>query len=96
MNFESMYMQLQRPWPRSMPLLRGAFLVLLFVGGFAMVFVADLADRIESHGMQALSGLGPVKAALLLVGGLAAIYLLVRHAEITLALFFPDRVDQGG
>jgi len=47
-----------------MPLLRGAFLVALFAGGFAMVFVADLADRIESHGMQALSGIGPVKATL--------------------------------
>lgn len=88
LNFESIYTQLERPWPRLMPLLRGAFLVLLFIGGFAMVFVADLADRIESHGMQVLSGLGPVKAALLLIGGLAAIYLLVRHAEITLALFF--------
>ena len=88
MNFDSMHLQLQRPWPRWIALLRGAFLVLLFAGGFAMVFVADLADRIESHGLQVLSGLGPVKAALLLIGGLAAIYLLVRHAEITLALFF--------
>ncbi len=88
LNFDSMQMQLQRPWPRLMPLLRGAFLVALFAGGFAMVFVADLADRVESHGMQVLSGIGPVKAALLLVGGLVAVYLLVRHAEIMLALFF--------
>ena len=88
LNFDSMYVQLQRPWPRWMALLRGALLVLLFVGGFAMVFVADLADRVESHGLQVLSGMGLVKAALLLVGGLAATYLLVRYAEITLALFF--------
>jgi len=88
LNFDFMYMHLQRPWSRLMPMLRAALLVLLFVGGFAMVFVADLADRIESHGMQVLSGMGPVKAVLLLIGGLAAVYLLVRHAEITLALFF--------
>lgn len=88
LNFDSMYGQLQRPWPRWMSLLRGAFLVLLFVGGFAMVFVADLADRVESHGLQVLSGMGLVKTALLLIGGLAAAYLLVRYAEVTLALFF--------
>ncbi|HET7109137.1 MAG TPA: O-antigen ligase family protein [Candidatus Acidoferrum sp.] len=62
--------------------------MLLFAGGFAMVFVADLADRVESHGLQVLSGMGLVKGALLLIGGLAATYLLVRYAEITLALFF--------
>ena len=88
LNFEPMYLQLQRPWLRVMPLLGAALLVPLFVGGFAMVFVADFADRIESHGLQVLSGIGPLKAVLLLIGGLAAFYLLVRHAEITLALFF--------
>jgi O-antigen ligase len=88
LSFDSMYAQLQRPWLRWMSLLRGAFLVLLFVGGFAMVFLADLVDRIESHGLQVLSGMGLVKAALLLTVGLAATYLLARHAEITLALFF--------
>lgn len=87
-NLDSIYMQLQRPWPRWMTVLRGTLLVLLFAGGFAMVFVADLVDRVESHGLQVLSGMGLVKAALLLIGGLAATYLLVRRAEITLALFF--------
>jgi O-antigen ligase len=88
MNFNSMHLQLQRPWLRLSPLLRGALLALLFAGGFAMVFVADFADRIESHGMHVLAGIGFVKAVPLLIGGLAAVYLLVRHAEITLALFF--------
>lgn len=87
-NLDSIYMQLLRPWPRWMTVLRGTLLVLLFAGGFAMVFVADLVDRVESHGLQVLSGMGLVKAALLLIGGLAATYLLVRRAEITLALFF--------
>jgi len=88
LNFERMDLPIQRPWLRVTPLVRAALLVLLFVGGFAMAFVADFADRIESHGLQILSGIGPLKAVLLLIGGLAAFYLLVRHAEITLALFF--------
>ena len=71
-----------------MPVLRAALLILMFVGGFAMVFVADLADRVESHGLQVLAGMGLLKAALLLVGGLAAFYLLARYAEVTLAIFF--------
>ena len=58
LNFQSMPAQLQRPWPRVMPVLRAALLILMFVGGFAMVFVADLADRVESHGLQVLAGMG--------------------------------------
>jgi O-antigen ligase len=88
LNFEHMDLPIQRPWLRVTPLVRAALLALLFAGGFAMAFVADFADRIESHGLQILSGIGPLKAVLLLIGGLAAFYLLVRHAEITLALFF--------
>jgi len=88
LNFERMDLPIQRPWLRVTPLVRAALLALLFAGGFAMAFVADFADRIESHGLQILSGIGPLKAVLLLIGGLAAFYLLVRHAEITLALFF--------
>jgi O-antigen ligase len=88
LKLESMHVQLQRPWPRVIPLLRAALLILLFVGGFAMVFVAGLADRVENHGLQVLSGIGPLKAVLLLIGGLAAFYLLVRHAEVALAIFF--------
>src|SRR6266702_7092172 len=87
-DFDPMNTQIQRPWPRVMPILRGALFVLLFIGGFAMVFVADFADKVESQGLQILSGLGLVKAVALVIGGLAALYLLVRHAEITLALFF--------
>jgi O-antigen ligase len=83
-----MYLPIQRPWHRVMPLLRAALLLLLFLGGFAMVFVADFADRVERQGLQILSGLGPVKAVAIVIGGLGALYLLVRHAEITLALFF--------
>jgi O-antigen ligase len=83
-----MYLPIQRPWHRLAPLLRAALLVLLFVGGFAMVFVADFADRVESQGLQILSGIGPAKAVALVIGGLAAFYLLVRYAEMTLALFF--------
>jgi len=83
-----MHTQVQRPWPRVIPLLRGVLFLLLFIGGFAMVFVADFADKVESQGLQILAGMGLVKAVAMVIGGLAALYLLMRHAEITLALFF--------
>jgi O-antigen ligase len=88
LSFDPIHTQVQRPWPRVMPLLRGALFVLLFIGGFAMVFVADFADKVENQGLQILAGMGLVKAATLVIGGLAALCLLVRHAEMTLALFF--------
>jgi O-antigen ligase len=87
-SFERMSSQLHRSLSWTTPLLRASALVFLFVGGFLVVFLADLAERIESHGLQFLGGVGPVKALCFLLAGLAAVYFLVRYAEITLALFF--------
>src|SRR5260370_29326299 len=87
-SFERMNSQLHRSLSWTNPLLRASALVFLFVGGFLVVFLADLAERIESHGLQFLGGVGPVKALCFLLAGLAALYFLVRYAEITLALFF--------
>jgi len=80
--------QLYRSLSWATPVLRASALVLLFLGGFLVVLVADLAERIENHGLQFLGGVGPVRALCFFVAGLAALYVLVRYAEITLALFF--------
>ena len=79
---------LQRTFPQMTPILRVALIGLLFLGGFSMVFVADLADTIESHGLHVLAGMGPLKAICLCLVGFVAFGLLIRHAEIALALFF--------
>ena len=85
---ERMNSQLYRSLSWATPVLRASALVLLFLGGFLVVLVADLAERIESHGLQFLGGVGPVRALCFFVAGLAALYVLIRYAEITLALFF--------
>jgi len=78
-----------------MPMLRAALLVLLFVGGFGDGIRRGSCGQIESHGMQVLSGMGPVKAVLLLIGGLAAVYPARTPRGDTLGAVLFDRANQG-
>lgn len=78
----------QRTYLHRGPFLKATLIGLLFLSGFAMVFVADIADKIENHGLQVLAGMGPLKALCLFLAGALAFYLMIRHGEITLALFF--------
>jgi O-antigen ligase len=61
---------------------------LLFVFGFAAVFLSDPSNRVETQLSQVLARTGFVKAIFLSTAGLFLGCLLVRFGEIALALFF--------
>jgi O-antigen ligase len=67
---------------------RPGLLLFLFVCGFATVFGADFLNRAQAQVVQALLAMGLLKATCFLVLGIAAVYLLLKRAEIALALFF--------
>lgn len=63
-------------------------LPLLFVAGFAIVFIVDAAHRVEAQGFRIIASVNPLKAFLLLTIGSSAFLLLLRYPEVTLGLFF--------
>jgi O-antigen ligase len=68
--------------------LRAAGLGLLFILGFGVALVVELVHRVEAQGLQFIANKGIPEAFVFLTLGLLAAVLLIRHAEIALALFF--------
>jgi len=83
--------QPDRPWelqawpPRP---LRAAGLGLLFILGFGVALVVELVHKVETQGIQFIANKGMPEAFVFLTLGLLAAAILIRHAEIALALFF--------
>jgi len=63
-------------------------LAILFLGGFAAVFLAEIANRIGAQGLHMISTASPIKLFGLLIGMVFAAILFFRLPELGLALFF--------
>jgi len=68
--------------------LRAVGLGFLFVLGFATALLVELAHKLETQGLQFIANKGLAEAFVILTIGLLAGALLIRYAEIALALFF--------
>src|SRR5215470_11170329 len=68
--------------------LRAAGLGLLFLLGFAVTLLVELARKLETVGLQFITNKGLPEAFAILTVGLLIGGLLIRHADIALALFF--------
>jgi len=68
--------------------LRAAGMGFLFVLGFATALLVELAHKLETQGLQFIANKGLAEAFVILTIGLLAGALLIRYAEIALALFF--------
>ena len=68
--------------------LRAATIVLLFVFGFASVFLASSSYRLETLGATAILRVGLLKTLGFVTAGVVVSLLLVRFAEVALAMFF--------
>jgi O-antigen ligase len=88
MSFISMDSSFAAPQKRPARPLRFLLVPLLFVVGFAVVFIAEAAHRVEAQGFRVIASLNPLKAFCLLTIGSFAVILLLRYPEVTLALFF--------
>lgn len=60
----------------------------LFLAGFAVVFVIEAAHRIEAQGLRLVAGADPIKVFSLMMAGSVALLVLLRYPEVTLAIFF--------
>lgn len=63
-------------------------IALLFLLGFVSIFLANESHRLELQGLQTISRLGLLQTAGVATAGLVAALVLVRFAEVGLALFF--------
>src|SRR5215467_6644047 len=63
-------------------------IALLFLAGFVSVFLASGSHHLEIQGLQTVARVGFAKTLLLAACGVVASLLLIRFAEIALALFF--------
>jgi len=88
MRLLSMNNTLSAPAERIPVSLRFLLLPLLFVAGFAVVFIVDAAHRVETQGFHVIASVNPLKAFCLLTIGSFFVMLLLRYPEVTLGLFF--------
>jgi len=74
-----------RPWSSR---LQYAVLGILFLSGFAVAILGAALRPAEVSALHLLGSMALAKSFCILLGGIAIAFLLIRHAEITLALFF--------